>query len=107
MAAITDPQAVKFCNEKVRVMADTLTSNYWTCKAIVAEWNATSMSAKITNTADNVVDGSASDGRSPITGAMANNIINRATEVITDYEASVNAKLNTVEQVKVNGQAKF
>jgi hypothetical protein len=53
------------------------------------------------------VDGSATDGRSPITGIAATNIVNRASEMIADFEAASNAKLNTVLQVKVNGAARF
>lgn len=107
MAAITDPQAVKFANEKVRVTADLMAQLYYTCKALVNDWNATGLSAKITNTADLIVDGAATDGRNPLTGAQATNIITRAMEVIADYEAGANGKLNTVLAVKVNGAARF
>lgn len=107
MPDITNPQAVVFANEKIRVMADLMASNYLTAKTLVADWNALSMSSLITNTSDNIVDGSATDGRSPITGIQATAIVTRAMEIIADYEAGSNAKLNTVLQVKVNGQAKF
>lgn len=107
MAAITNVQAVKFSNERIRPMADLLYTNYLTCKSIVNQWNAQAVSSVITNTADNIVDGSAQDGRSPITGAQATAIITRAQEVITDYEANTNAKLNTVALVEVNGTARF
>ena len=107
MVAITNVQAVKFANEQVRIMADLMASNYYTAKSIVNSWNATSISSLITNTADNIVDGSAQDGRSPITGAQATNIITRAMEIISDYEANTNAKLNTVLAVKVNGEARL
>ena len=105
--AITNVQAVRFANEKIRVMADSMAVNYFTAVAIVDEWNATSMSTLITNTSDNIVDGSAQDGRSPITGIQATAIITRAQEIIADYEAASNAKLNTVLAVKVNGTARF
>jgi hypothetical protein len=65
------------------------------------------MSALILNTTDVIVDGAATDGRSVITGAKATSIITRAQEIITDYEAASNAKLNTVLQVAVNQQAKL
>lgn len=107
MANIVDPTAVRFCNEKVRVMADSMAANYLTAKAIVAEWNANTLSNLIPNTSGTVIDGSQTDGRNQITGAMATAIITRAQEIITDYEANSNAKLNTVFSVKVNGQSKF
>lgn len=88
-------------------MADSMSSNYYTAKAIVNYWNANSLSSIITNDSSQIMDGSATDGRSVITGAMATNIITRASEIIADYEATSNAKLNTVLAVKVNGQPKF
>lgn len=104
---ITDPTAVKFCNEKVRVMSDAMAQNYYTAKAIVNEWNATGISSLITNTSDEVIDGARQDGRKVITGAKATSIITRAMEIISDYEAGSNAKLNTVLGVNVNGAPKF
>lgn len=107
MPAITDPAAAKFSNEKIRVMADELATVYFTAKALVASWNATSMGSKITNTADLISDGSAQDGRTQITGAQATAIVTRAQEFITDYEAGSNAKLNTALIPRVNGGARF
>ena len=103
MADITNAEAVKFCNEKVRTSADKLGQLYYVAKAVTQEWTANSMGSVITNSADDdVVDGSATDGRHPITGADANNIINRLTEFVTDMEANTNAKLNTVLGVAVH-----
>jgi hypothetical protein len=100
---ITNPEAVKFCNEKVRTSADKLGQLYYVAKAVSQEWTANSLGSIITNSADDdVIDGSATDGRHPITGADANNIINRLTEFVTDMEANTNAKLNTVLGVAVN-----
>lgn len=107
MAAITNPTAVAFANQKIRVAADAMLVNYHTCKAIVDAWNAGSISSVLTNTADNVVDGSATDGRNPITGAQATAIITRALEVVADMEASGGAKLNTIALVAVNGQSRI
>lgn len=104
---ITDPAAVKFCNEQARIMADCMAQNYYTAKVIVNNWNALGMSSLVTNDASVVVDGSATDGRNQVTGAKITSIITRAMEIIADYEASSNAKLNTVLQVRVNGTAKF
>lgn len=96
---ITDVEAVDFSNRKIRTVAEQMAVLYNKCKEVVAEWNATGMSAKLTNDSEPVVDGADSDGRHPIVGSDANNIINRCTEFITDYEATSNAKLNTVLKV--------
>ena len=105
--ANTNPQVIAFCNAHARPMADSMASNYWTAKKIVTEWNSLNLAALILNDGTLIADGSATDGRSPISGTMVTNIIVRATEIVTDYEAAGNAKLNTVAQVAVNTAARF
>src|SRR3990172_2928615 len=100
--AITNVSAVKFSNEKIRVAADKMFGLYLWAKQVVDEWNATSMSALITNTSDVMMDNSDVDGRTQITGADATNVITRLQEIITDYEVTSNAKLNTVVKPSVN-----
>lgn len=107
MADITNPEAVKFCNERVRVMADLLGQVYFTAKAIQAEWYANNLGEILPVSVDVVVDGAANDGRHPITGNDAVSIIIRAGEIVADFEASSNAKLNTILGVAVNYQARF
>ena len=103
MAQITDPEAVKFCNERVRVAADKLAQAYQFAKLVTQEWYATNMSKKLAfDNADTVVDGSKDDGRHPISGIDVNNLITRLTELVADYEAGSNAKLNTILKVAVN-----
>jgi len=100
---IDSPQAIKFSNEKLRVLATLKVQVYQLESQIVDEWNAQSLSTVITNTSDVVVDGAATDGRSIITGADATNIVTRAMEDIADLEAGNNAKLNTLMAVAVLG----
>lgn len=67
MAAINNPQAVKFCNENARQMADLVVSFYRTATQfnlnVVRDFEATT-GGNIDG--DLVVDGSASDGRAPV-----------------------------------------
>ena len=102
MADITDPEAVKFSNEKIRTLADKLAQTFYQLTRLRDEWVANGLGAKFPNDTSPVIDGSATDGRHPITGADVNAIASRATEFLTDYEASANAKLNTVLKVAVN-----
>lgn len=103
MADITDSEAIKFCNEEVRPAADKLAQAYKFVKTVVDKWNANSMSTKIPdNAADDIIDGSATDGRHPLTGEDVNLLVTRCQELITDYEATSNAKLNTIIKVAVN-----
>ncbi len=103
MADITNPEVVRFCNEKVRALADLATRYHYAALALLNEWDATGMGALIPNTADVVVDGSAGDGRSPITGAMVNQFQGHMDTMVADLVANNNAKLNILLQIEVNG----
>jgi len=103
MADITDPEAVRFCNEVIRPLADTATRYYYAALAAINVWEATGMAAKIPNAANVVVDGSAQDGRSPITGAKVNGLKNHVAAMLADLQAGGNAKLNVLLQIEVNG----
>ena len=102
MAEITDAQAVRFANEKIRIAANKLAQAHFYAQQVLAEWDANGGVALIPNKDDVIVDGSASDGRPSITGADANDIVNRLRELVADYEAGSSAKLNTILQVAPN-----
>ena len=102
--AITDPQVVKFSNEEVRTVADKAVAYYWQAKAFVTEWDAQGLGALIPNSAaEIVVDGSAEDGRGPITGQDIHNLYTQLTTMITDLENNSNLKLNVLSKIEVNG----
>ena len=100
--AITNAEAVKFSNEKVRIAADKLAQSYYFAKEVMNEWYANNMGELIPVDGGNIEDGAATDGRHVITGNDATNVINRCSELVTDMEAGSNAKLNTVLGVAVN-----
>ena len=107
MTNITDPAAVAFCNEEVRLYADAEAQAYWSAKKLLNDWDALQMSTKIPNDTSLIMDGSATDGRNAVTGANVTSVIARAMDKMTDYEAASNAKLNTITAVAVNTQSKF
>jgi hypothetical protein len=102
MAEITNPEAVRFSNEIVRTNADKAARYYYAAKAMLNEWAATDMGTKIPNTSDLIVDGSATDGRGPITGANANGLKTHLETMVADLEANNNAKLNILLQIAGN-----
>lgn len=105
MADITSPEAVRFCNEKIRPIADVLAQAYYACRMLVDEWDSNSMNNLISNTnLDEIIDGARQDGRHVVTGSDARRIYDRALEFVTDYEATTRAKLKTVLEVAVNPQ---
>jgi len=99
MADITNPQAVAFCNERVRLAANKFMDLYWWCKMVSEEWAAQSIGSLIPNNADVLIDGSATDGRSICTGADINTLAARVAEFTALLEATANAKLNQIAKV--------
>lgn len=102
MADITNPEAVRFCNEVIRPLANAIYAAYKKCREGRDEFVANNMGSLLPDTADLVVDGSATDGRHPITGEDVNNIVTLANELLTNYEADTNAKLNELLNVCTN-----
>ena len=83
MADIVNPQAVVFCNEKARVFAECLLSTIGTARALKADYDANTLDTLFPNTADKVVDGSAVDGRPPVTGAAVRALYTAASDILT------------------------
>lgn len=107
--AIDNPQAVRFCNEQVRILADTLLSAYRTAQAVRDFYYAHPELGDLfyQNSSELVEDGSAFDGRPRMTGNDVLGLITRADELVADYQATNNAKLNTVLKAAVNGQSRL
>jgi hypothetical protein len=113
---ITNPVAIKFSDEKLRVAADLLSQLDNFAAAVLAEWTALGGVALIPNTVGNVLRDSASptddlgtdgDGRPVVDGAKLNNIINRLTSLRSTAANSglamgVAGVRDTVLQVAVN-----
>ena len=97
----TNAEAIKFSNEKVRVAANKLVDAYAFAKLVSADWTANNM-GELFPAGSVVVDGSATDGRHPVTGNDVTLIIVRLNELVADYEADTNAKLNTLLNVATN-----
>lgn len=76
---------------KARAAATALEIAYRTCKKVSQEWFALGMATDIPNNST-LVD----EGIKPLTGADITNIITRCDAIISDFEASSNAKLNVI-----------
>jgi hypothetical protein len=104
---ITDPNALRFSNTRIRVAADLIAQLDTLAGVIISEWNAQSLGSVFTNDTSEVIDGAAQDGRPVITGAKVNNIINRLTSLRSASSSSGLAMgaagvRDTVLQVAVN-----
>lgn len=148
--AITDPTAIKFCNEQVRVAADLLARAYYLCDAARDRWDSLGggqpaidvMQADIRkaadaviavyqhsflaekiwflgtnlvipNTSEDVVDGSPGDGRPDANGAKVHGVMDRvvqlqnwlfsATQSFSDTARNNAAAFNTVLEASAKG----
>ncbi len=103
MANITDPTAVLFCNAQVRPTADRIVQLYWWAKTVKQLFLANpTLATLLPNDTSVVVDGSATDGRTQITGADVNSLITNVNAFITSMEATSGALLNAYTKVAVN-----
>ena len=100
MADITNAEAVRYSNEQLRVAANLFNEAYRKSKSALAEWVANP--GMFPNTEDTIIDGAETDGRHIVNGIKANNVYNRMSEFVTDYEANSSAKLNTILQYATN-----
>lgn len=102
MANIVDPSAIAFSNSEIRVIADKYMQLYWACKSTSSDWTSKGMAALFPNDASLVIDGSATDGRTQITGADVNVLFAHLSTLITDLEATANIKRNQINKIAVN-----
>lgn len=108
--AITNPIAVKFSNEKVRVLADSFVTAYETAVAFKAEWDANTLGTLFTDSASEIVaDNADQDGRYILSGQKANALYTAATSFITwcDTVVATKTRIAWLRGIAVNGAARF
>lgn len=93
---VSNPIAIKFCNETIRPLAEQLAFAYYDARRVLDAWNATGASTLFPAGGGAVQDNAASDGRPPITADDVLALIARLTDLTADYEANTRAKLNSV-----------
>jgi hypothetical protein len=94
MPDITDPQVVKFANERSRVIADRIVSLQYLLTAYQADYAGQSIANKVVaaGTTGNIADGAAIDGRPIITGTS-----------ILNQKAAVDALVTAIGTTLVSG----
>ncbi len=102
MADITNPQVIKFCNERARQAADKLAQSYYFANEVLDQWNALGGEAGVPNDASVIIDGAQVDGRPVITGAMVHSLIDLIALLKADFEANTQLHLGTILKVAVN-----
>jgi hypothetical protein len=101
--ANTNPQAVFVANNKIRPVADRFGQLYNVCRSLQAEATADNWTALFAGGSGNtIVDGSETDGRTPITDADVIAMSNLIISYVSFMEASANANRNLVLKIAVN-----
>lgn len=104
MADITDAAAIRFCNERIRPLADTIAKVYSQIQSIGLEYQSKNLGAVIPDDPTAIVQDSSvtnNDGRTPISG----HDVNQMLALVTDLLAMANGettKIPTVLKVAVN-----
>lgn len=106
MADITNEQVKRFCNERVRILADLIQSCRRTCEQIAIEFPG-SFEAFVSENAngDVILDGALTDGRSIITKGDVLGLKFVAEKIAE--AANLDDREALVAKVAVNGEPKF
>jgi hypothetical protein len=99
---INQPQIKKFANDKARRLADLLGGAYLSCRSVVTIWDTRNLIAMVPDTDDVIVDGSAEDGRPPMTGKQLRDLIATARSFCSRMEFNSNEELTRFMAVAVN-----
>lgn len=83
----TNPQAIKLANERFRRLDDKLAQTYHFCRLLQAQIKAEGIDTLFTNDKDPLVDGSAEDGRSPLTNEDIKRMIAIVDEVVAFFDS--------------------
>jgi hypothetical protein len=107
VADTTDPQLASFDNLQVRPMADLILRAYWQAKQFNTNYINGGIGALITAAGgtNNIGDGSATDGRTRITGNDILNLVTAATDFIAYIEGtavSTTNRLGVISKPHVN-----
>ena len=100
MADISSPQAIKFCSESVRPLADDLVMFYYAARRVRDRYISIGAATLIPNeTASKVLDGADVNGKPIVTGADVNVALAVMAEVLTLLEANDSVKLQQLLKV--------
>jgi len=111
--ANTNPQAVAWDNTRARPMANLLYQAYLSAKSLVLQYNAQNIAAVCPPGDQTIIaDGSATDGRTPITNDDAYAIVLRAQDLVNYFEGTGTVTPNSgyltnIAKVQVNATSVF
>jgi len=99
----SNPQAILIANTKIRPLADRVARLYNAIKSAQIEYIAEGWGTLFPNDSEIIVDGSSTDGRTPITNAEVRAfMLTDAAAVLIALEASSNAGRDRVFKISPN-----
>lgn len=99
----SNPQAIVIANTKIRPLADRMARLYNAFKSAQIEFAAEGWGTLFPNDSEVIVDGSAEDGRTPITNADVRAfMLTDAVAFLNALEASTNAGRDRVFKISPN-----
>jgi hypothetical protein len=107
MPDITNPQAIKFANEKMRPTADVILSAIETAREFEADYAANSGDTLFPNTADLLADGSETDGRQRVRADTVRALRTQCQDLLTWAATGTPTREARLRTMAVNGQSKF
>lgn len=107
MPDITNPQAIRFVNERARIVADNTEALYETLKRFQSEYAAVTGNNLFPDAADEIKDGAEQDGRKRVLASQIRAIKALADAMVTFMEAGNPPRINQVRAVSVHGSPKF
>lgn len=99
--AVTNPEVVKFSNERSRPLADLVAGAFQAIMSYAQLWDAKGLGSIIPNDGTVIADGSDVDGRTPITGADLHQLKALCVDLI-GMGVGENTKIPTVLKIAVN-----
>jgi hypothetical protein len=111
----TNPQAIAFCNTKVRPVANEVMSAFLSAQTLITEWNSQNIASIIPNDSNPIQDGattangsgagSGADGRPPITDAQVNILISNLNSFVAFFTANSNLILDQTMSMANDAQS--
>jgi hypothetical protein len=96
MADITDPIAIKFCNEVVRPFCEAIRAQHFKTEDASTAWNAGTGALFPNDPTAIVLDGREDEGINPLDGALVNQVYG----VFLAMDAAYNSELITIPCVR-------
>lgn len=89
MDDITDPEVIRFINERVRTYAERLRAVKMEGASLVSAWFGLGINTRTPNDSSPVADGREREGVSRITGADVNNLIGQAANISSQFNQDI------------------